>query len=210
MDFQERSAFDWFHGQLEDALQIAKSHSVLIAGAEDLSGIERAVVSIAPSSLSIASSILLLVSEGFTPSARILVRPLLERTATLDYLVNEEGGLKLWESGWKKQNARPSLSYLLSRMDFGRTNPQLIQEFIINDLNAVLHVDPEGLDSLMSPVDAGQRVHWFERHPSDFSRADNVCHASAMCAVFIGSNIRRAFRERLKRWTPPDAAESEF
>ena len=196
--YAERPYYQWFSDRLDDALEIARALSVIVNEPNEFSTVEMAAISIAPSSLSIASSIRPLVAEGYTPSARLLLRPLLERTATLDCVVNDKAGQILWQDGWKKAK-RPSLSKLLSRMDISTDlDPAAFQNLIVNDLNAIIHPDPQGLFRLQSPTTNGMDVHWLEKHPEDFDAADTVCSAAAMCAVLISSNLKRAFYNKIK------------
>jgi hypothetical protein len=204
--YTERVYFQWLSERLESALQTAKVLSVVINAPTPFSELEKATIAIAPSSLSIASSIKILVSQGYTPSARLLVRPLLERATALDFIANEESGLKIWMDGWR-QGKRPSLGALLKRLD---GSPELdashFQKRIVDDLNAVVHADPDGLASLMSPSRLGTGVHWLEKHPEDFDAADTVCSATALSVVLIESNLKRVFQDKVKAWKPPDSA----
>ena len=191
--YRERACFQLFEDSLENALQTAKTLSVVINAPSELSVVERAAVALAPSSLSIASSIKSLVEDGYTPSGRILVRSLLERVATLDFVVNNIEGAALWSDGWKRKD-RPSLSTLLSRLDSqSDTTPEILQYWIVNDLNSVVHPEPDGLNSLRSPTFNGIEAHWFGKHPEDYETADSICSAAAMCSIFIESNLKRAF-----------------
>ena len=201
--YVQRPYYQWFSERLDEALQTARTLSIIINEPDSCSLMENAAIAIAPSSLSIASSLRMLVAEGYTPSARLLVRPLLERTATLDYVVNDEAGLTTWSNGWKR-NERPSLSKLLSRLDNSEDHdPATLQTWIVDDLNSVIHPDLAGLDSLRSPTHFGTDAHWFESHPEDYDTADTVCSAAAMCAVYITSNIKRAFHEKIRRFEVP-------
>jgi hypothetical protein len=157
------------------------------------SPIQRALVGLAPVGVSISASVRELVRLGYIPSAKILLRPLVERVVTIEYLLNNSDAVDLWASGWPKSK-RPSLAALLSA--FERGHPQdwaLYQKFIVADMNDAIHPNPVGDDKFRSPNGQGDQVFWFNTVPNAHVLASEVCAANMMAAVFFSSQMKRAF-----------------
>lgn len=163
---------------------------------KDLSDLEIAIVDLVPVSLSIAFSVRELIRHALVPAARILLRPLLERAATVDYLVSEPSALDLWQSGWK-HGARPSFASLLARMT-GSDNEQFRQILdVVDDFNSVVHADPAGCRKFaFQHPQFGQRYSLGMTLGAD-EMVSNISAASAMAVTFLASNAKRAFRSRI-------------
>ena len=178
---------------LDSALFDCRIVSVALANAK-WTPIQRAVVGLTSIGISMASSIRELVRMGYIPSARILIRPLIERVALTEYISNNEAAAVDWNAGWPKGKNRPTLAQLLSLLEKGHKKDWLVyQRFMVDGFNAVIHPDPAGDKSFMAENEHGQSVYWFDTVPSAFELADNVCAATSMAAVFLASNAKRAF-----------------
>lgn len=170
--------------RVDAALQDCRVVSVAVGEAK-WTPIQKAIVGLVPIGISIACSIRELVRTGYIPSARILVRPLIERVATTEYISNNELAAADWIAGWPRKK-RPSLAQLLSLLEKGHKEDWAIyQRFMVDGFNEAIHPSPAGDSTFMSENEEGQSVYWFEAVPSAFELADNVCAATAMAAVFL-------------------------
>ena len=84
-----------------------------------LSPLQVAATEIIPQGVSIALSIRELVRQGYLYSAAILIRPLVERTGTIQYLQQHQDAVELWRSGWPR-HAQPTFQQLLDTLHPGR------------------------------------------------------------------------------------------
>lgn len=154
---------------------------------------QRALVGIIPIGISIACSVRELVRQGYIPSAKILIRPLIERVATSDYICDDQTAAELWNAGWP-QNKRPKLASLLSRLENGHENEwKKFQQFMVDDFNASVHPNPDGDEQYLAKNEVGESVFWLNTVPSAHELADSVCNATAWSAVILASNAKKAF-----------------
>jgi hypothetical protein len=190
--YENRAAFCMMSEMVDLALDDCRVVSVAVQEA-DWSPIQRAMVGLVPIGMSVVCSIRELVRLGYIPSAKILLRPLIERVVTGEYLFGNVGATEDWNSGWSKKG-RPTLAQLLSAFENGyKDDWKIYQEFMVDDFNAVVHPNPVGDEQFRSPNESGQQVFWFETFPMAFEMADNVCAAVMMSAVFLASQAKRAF-----------------
>lgn len=111
--------------------------------ASDGSPIRQVAIQLVPAASSIASSIRVMILEGYLVSALILFRPLVERVATLCYLAEHQEAVALWREGWV-HGARPSLRTRLQAVMPGASQAlvdQLSQG--VSAYNSMVHGDPE-------------------------------------------------------------------
>jgi hypothetical protein len=104
-----------------------------------LTPLQRAACQIIPQGISIALSIRELVRQGYLFSALILMRPLIERSATVSYLDTHPEAVSLWEKGWP-YHKRPKLAAMMANMAGGV--PDNEAQNIINAHNSMVHGDP--------------------------------------------------------------------
>lgn len=74
----------------------------------DLTPLQQAASELAPAACSLALSIRECVRQGYLLAALVLTRPLLERVATLSYLVENPAQVGLWQRGGHIRVARRS------------------------------------------------------------------------------------------------------
>lgn len=143
LHYAARPSFNWMSDSIDAALNhcLVAGEGVKIASWTPR---QRALVGIIPIGISIACSVRGLIRQGYIPSAKILMRPLIERVATADYICNDEVAAELWNAGWP-QNKRPKLAELLSRLENGHEHEwKKFQQFMVDDLNASIHPNPAG------------------------------------------------------------------
>jgi hypothetical protein len=114
---------------------------------------EKAILAIAANSISIIFSINLLLRNGFLVSSKVLLRPLVERIATLAAVSNKAEHLNSWYKGWganhrpKDKEGRRTLEALLAELnDFklisGETRS--IGEVLSKDFSKVMNFEVHG------------------------------------------------------------------
>jgi len=128
--------------------------------------LENAAVQLLAPSYSIAFAIETLLQERHLFGAELLLRPLIERVAVLNYLAAEgEPALDLWERGWDKNS--PSLSKLVEyvpNLQDSTSEPESqisMGEFrrkTLKRLHKIVHADPFGSLRCLAPTDDGYRM----------------------------------------------------
>jgi hypothetical protein len=98
-----------------------------ITRSKGLTPLEIAAIDLIPTTISLAAAVRELIRQAYIPAAKILIRPLIERTATLDYVVNQPAGLECWLAGWE-HGKRPKLRELLSLMSGDKDDHDLIRD----------------------------------------------------------------------------------
>lgn len=192
MTYAERPGFRNMSEFIDSSLQDCIVVSVAVNEAK-WTAIQKAVVSLAPIGMSLVCSIRELVRLGYIPAARMLIRPLIERVATTEYLIQNPDAAERWNAGWSRKG-RPTFAALLSHLEKGHPDDYAIyQKFIVDDLNEVIHPDPFGDRRFLAPNPVGQMVYWYDQVPSAYDLADSICAANMMAAVFFASQSKRAF-----------------
>ena len=123
-------------------------------GTRPATPIQKATLELAIPTISIAAGVRELIREGCLVPALVLLRSLIERTATLNYVIHVPGALEMWESGWPHQS-RPSLRLRLSSMLrlSGDAADQLMEA--MSAYNGMVHGDPKaaGQNRIQLPGD---------------------------------------------------------
>ncbi|HEX5183934.1 MAG TPA: hypothetical protein VFW19_12385 [Allosphingosinicella sp.] len=149
-----------------------------------------------PTSISIAASIRELVRQAYLTGAKILLRPLIERTAVVDYIVNQPDGPDLWARGWER-GKRPHLRTLLTLMSGQDGADDEIIKSIIDDFHSVVHAEPAGSCKFLAPSPDGTLAYSARRMLHSDDMMTEISSASAMALIFLQSNAQRAFRDRV-------------
>jgi hypothetical protein len=110
-------------------------------GAE-LSDLQRAACQIIPQGINLALTIRELVRQGYLFGALVLMRPLIERTATISYLYSKPVELSKWKVGWLKRE-RPSLAQMLEST-VGKHDILVGSQEVCGLYNHIVHGDPIG------------------------------------------------------------------
>ncbi len=121
---------------LEQNSKVAKhTHQIL------LSDLQKAACQIIPQGINLALTIRELIRQGYLFGALVLLRPLIERTATISYLHSYPNEVEAWKAGWEYRD-RPSLSKMLETMSDKHNISEAKQ--ICDVFNHVVHGDPVG------------------------------------------------------------------
>jgi len=152
-----------------------------------LSPIQKVASELVPGASAIALGTRELVRQGYLLPAQILTRPMLERVATLSYLIENPGTLPLWARGWKHGD-RPSLRERMKAMHLPHDIPlddnevlpgDEFTQFLFNKYNSLIHGDPSAaLTSAILRSD-GAAAYTVGKDLSSPGRADRVCTETA-------------------------------
>ncbi len=102
--------------------------------------LQEAACILIPQGVSLALSIRELVRQGYLPGAKVLMRPLIERSVTILYLHLNPADLAIWARGWP-YNERPSLTKMLNRLASTANSPDVARQMTA-ELNSLTHGDP--------------------------------------------------------------------
>lgn len=159
----------------------------------ELSSIERAAFQLIPASASIAKSIRQAVKSGHLLSAAILLRPLLERVATLAYLESNPQAVTLWESGWP-HGQRPSLRTRLQAI-LPEAGGAVIAGFMqdVANYNSLIHGDPAAARVSLAQVEQSSYAYISDKDYVTPERAHGISFSAALNVVFLLLVIDRVF-----------------
>ena len=115
--------------------------------------LQLAACEIIPQAISISLSIRELIRQGYLLSGMILVRPLIERTAIISYLVQNPAAVALWKLGWP-HGKRPSLAKMLDSMGWDGVGDSMGRK-ICDTFNHLVHGDPLSAQWNMIGLDTG-------------------------------------------------------
>ncbi len=150
----------------------------------ELTPLQQAASELAPGACSLALSIRELVRQGYLLAALVLTRPLLERVATLSYLVENPGQVKLWRQGWPHKG-RPSLRTRMRTMGlppdpdspmWSVDAPNMDDiSAMINRYNGLVHGDPVSAYSTAVLLPDGRPGYTVGKDLSSPTRANRIC-----------------------------------
>lgn len=152
--------------KLKFFLNLAKewnAKAVKYSNSVQLSRLQSAATQLLSPAYSLAFGIEALLSARHLFAAELLLRPLIERVAVLNYLAEEgDQALDIWDSGWDK-NKRPSLPELIEYVPVLQDRPSepdgsmTMKEFrqrTLNRLHALVHADPLGSLRCLAPAES--------------------------------------------------------
>ena len=87
--------------------------------AGDLNTYQKAATLLVPSGVSLCLSVRELIRQCYLHGALTLLRPILERVVTIQYIRRFPDSHKIWKNGWKYKE-RPKLYEMIDRLDLSR------------------------------------------------------------------------------------------
>lgn len=165
-----------------------------------LSPVQCAASQIVPSASSIALSIRELVRQAYLVSALILTRPLMERVATVSYLIDNPSKVPLWEQGWPHKT-RPTLKERMQAMMNPAGAPPLDGQApsaedvagVIERYNSLVHGDPAGALHGAILLDCGEPGYTTGKDTGSPARADDVCIETTCWLVVLMARCEQLF-----------------
>ena len=149
-----------------------------------VTALQQAASELAPGACSLALSIRECVRQGYLLAALVLTRPLLERVATLSYLVENPTQVELWRQGWSHRG-RPSLRSRMKAMGllpapdspaFSADAPNADDiNAMIDRYNGLVHGDPASAYSTAVLLAGGRPGHEVGKDLSSPTRANRIC-----------------------------------
>lgn len=131
--------------EFDKAIPMAMQRNTAVAARTfetKMSSLQAAVAEIVPQGISVALSIRELIRQGYLFSATILLRPLLERTALVFYLIDTPVSVDAWHNGWPRKD-QPSLPKLLEHLLVRNGKSENFgSEEVAKILHKVVHSDP--------------------------------------------------------------------
>lgn len=169
-----------------DEMQRAKPYTA----SEKLTTHQKAAILIIPSGVSLCLSVRELIRQAYLHGALVLLRPILERMITIQYLRLHPDAHAIWENGWKYQE-RPKLHEMTKRLFSDRINDEL--EATLPENNWTVHqvLTREGNDMVHGGVDALLRnVNFTEQGTTTspgkvVNRPDLAKKAALECASWL-------------------------
>lgn len=157
--------------------------------------LEFITLQVSASAFSIVFSIRELVKLGYFPSVRILLRSLLDRTATIAWIrFNSKNGIKVWQDGWLYRERPEKLPEKLKCLykfkiflDDDRPLEQYLNdEHFIEDFHGDVHGDLKSAMRNRVIGDDGQEYLVAGPNTLDISQFRATCKlASAICGQFL-------------------------
>ncbi|MFE9253996.1 hypothetical protein [Streptomyces sp. NPDC006879] len=163
-----------------------------------LTDLQRSVAEIAPSAFSIALSIREMVRQGYLLSGYVLLRPLMERAATICHLVQHPEDVPLWESGWA-YGGRPTLQDRLRSLAStpgGQVVDGMLDVFkqVVKTYNGLIHGDPVSASFSLS-ADTGGPIFLASKDLASPERADTLCFDTHLFLLLMRGRIGILFPE---------------
>ncbi len=155
---------------------------------KDLNRLEWATMQIASGTFSILFSVNELISSGYLVSAKILIRPIIDRMSTIAWLRSHgEQGLSVWERGWL-HNDRERPKFLSEKLEclhefdlFEGSNTESLKDVLERDFIDILHGEVHGdLQSSLRNSAVGGDFHGM---PASGPNPFNIPECKALCKL---------------------------
>lgn len=169
----------------------------------DLTPLQQAASELAPGACSLVLSIRESVRQGYLLAALVLTRPLLERVATLSYLVENPAQVELWRKGWPRKGRPP----LLTRMKAMGLPPPPSSPLstpdapsadditgMIDRYNGLVHGDPASAYSTAVLLPDGRPGHAIGKDLSSPTRANKICGETSAWVAVLMARCTQLFR----------------
>ena len=119
----------------------------------DLTELQFAACQLVPPAMSLVASMRELIRQGYLLGAAVLLRPIIERIATLSWLCKHPEKVHQWHNGWEHGD-RPNLHERMAAMPGGASVEE--SRAVIQEFNGLVHGDPDASEHGSHPA-AGWR-----------------------------------------------------
>ncbi|BBN81338.1 hypothetical protein PA25_13230 [Pseudoalteromonas sp. A25] len=161
----------------------------------NLTRLQKAATQIIPQGFNLVLSIRELIRQGHLFSAAVLVRPLIERTGIISYLVENPSALNEWEDGWR-HGKRPSLKKMLKNMH-GEGEDEGLQD-TIDTFNHLVHGDPMSAEFNLVNLDNDALGYGVGRVTNNNNLCDLLCTLTLSWLVVLSAMASKAFPDAVK------------
>lgn len=157
---------------------------------KELTAHQKVAILIIPSGVSLCLSIRELIRQAYLHGALTLLRPVLERTITLQYLRLHPDALPIWENGWK-YSERPKLHEMTKSLFSDHLDKELREVLSGNNWTVHQVLTKEGNDMVHGGIDALlKNVNFAEQGPTTstgkvVNRPDLAKKAALECATWL-------------------------
>jgi uncharacterized protein (DUF433 family) len=154
--------------------------------------VQRAASELVPGASSVALSIRELVRQGYLLSALILTRPLMERVATLIYLIENPSAVTLWQQGWPHKT-RPKLPTLMEAMRGADELDDSRMRRVRNRYNGLVHGDPDAALHGAVLLADGSAGYTISKDLGSPQRADEICIETTAWLIVLLARCSQVF-----------------
>lgn len=163
-----------------------------------LSRLQRAACQVIPQGFSIALSIRELIRQGYLLSAEILLRPFVERVATISYLCDNPKSVSLWEEGWPHRK-RPPLAEMLAAMRGAKSSSpeetEVIARTLVDRFNSMVHGDPLSALENTRTSSAGTLEYLSSKNTANPEKCDSICTFATMFLIVLMARATQVFSD---------------
>ncbi|MGD0080725.1 MAG: hypothetical protein ABSB80_08785 [Methanoregula sp.] len=161
----------------------------------ELNRIQKAATQIIPQSINLSLTIRELIRQGYLFGALVLLRPLIERVAIINYLNANQEKIVLWEEGWKNKNS-PRFEEMLNTLT-GKKDPKLVKT-VIETLNHLVHGDPIGAEWNLIQTQKNGLGYSVGKVLNDPELCDYICFNASLYLVTTLGIMTSCFPEVIK------------
>lgn len=152
---------------------------------ENKTVLQEAACILIPQGVSLALSIRELVRQGYLLGAKVLMRPLVERSVTMLYLHQNPSDLSIWARGWL-WNERPGLTKMLKALVSQGGSPDVARQMTAES-NSLTHGDPASSYHNLIFTDQGTAGHAVSKNLCRPDICDAICaEAIPWLSVLLG------------------------
>ena len=156
-----------------------------------LSALQRAACKLIPQGINIALGIRELVRQGYLFPALVLMRPLIERTATLSYLIAHEDAAPAWEGGDWRGSKGPGLNAMLDSMGGGID--QNAAKMVCRTFHQIDHADPAASQWNLVPLGDGGFGYAASKLIDNPELCDFICYQSYCYLIVMTAAMGSCF-----------------
>lgn len=179
---------------LESNSKIAR-HTHQIGQRTDL---QDAACVLIPQGVNLSLAIRELVRQGYLFAAKVLLRPLAERSVTILYLCENPAKMEIWNSGWSHRE-RPTLARM---MDCEKYGPDIGRK-MTSALNSLTHGDPASGFWNMIVTSEGTAGYGVSKNLGNPNLCDEICAETIPWLALLLGMMHRIFPEAEQAPTLP-------
>ncbi len=155
-----------------------------------LSDLQKAACQIIPQGINLALTIRELIRQGYLFSALVLMRPLIERTATISYLHTYPDEAGKWKAGWKHKD-RPDIYKRLETMNEKFDSSETRKIFDL--FNSLTHGDPVAANWNLVQLSDGGLGYSVGKVINDPKLCDFICFQSYCYLIVLMGMMAACF-----------------
>lgn len=161
-----------------------------------LSDLQRALCILVPQTITLGLSIRELIRQGYLFGAKVLVRPITERSVTMAYLSENHEALAIWNEGWHYRK-RPKLQQMVEYLNEKFQGPFPSMKGFTGDLNSATHGDPLSGQWNVVVREDGAPVFLPSKNLQSPGLADEICTETIPCLALTMVVMSTAFGDEL-------------